>query len=192
MNELEEISKLTSSYLSELKMTLDIFPMGDLLKLGKLLFESRDSATLFIAGNGGSAATASHMATDLGVGSIRRANPIRAVSLCENSSVLTALSNDLNFEDVFATQLTLLAKPGDILITFSASGNSKNILNAITKAKSIGVYSVAITGFNGGEAKEIADASLHVETKLGSYGIVEDVHSTISHMLTEIVRNSNV
>jgi D-sedoheptulose 7-phosphate isomerase len=189
---MEEISSISLNYLSELKSTLDCFPMEQLHGLGKLLFERKEKSTLFIAGNGGSASTASHMATDLGVGSIRRANPIRAVSLCENSSVLTALSNDINFDEVFATQLNLLAKPGDILITFSASGNSKNILKAIAQAKSIGVYSVAITGFDGGAAKKIADASIHIETKIGSYGIVEDVHSTISHMLTELVRHSNV
>lgn len=187
-----EISNVSSNYLSELKETLNNFPMQQVLELGNLLFQKRETSTLFIAGNGGSAATASHMATDLGVGSIRRANPIRALSLCENTSVLTAISNDINYEEVFATQLDLMAKPGDILITFSASGNSKNILKAIIKAKSMGVHTVAITGFDGGEAKVVADASIHVETRIGSYGIVEDVHSTISHMLTEMVRLSNV
>ena len=89
--------------------------------------------TVYIAGNGGSASTASHFATDIGIGSLRRNNPVRAVSLCENSSVITALSNDVSFEFAFANQLLLLARPGDLLVVISASGNSQNLINLFLK-----------------------------------------------------------
>jgi len=145
---------------------------------------------VFIAGNGGSATTASHMATDLGVGSLRRNNPIRCISLVENTGVLTATSNDLDFSSIFSQQLKLLGKSGDILICFSASGNSKNLIDAIGTAKLLGINTVGITGFDGGQVKRICDHSVHIPTELGSYGIVEDLHSTVSHLLTELIRAS--
>ena len=183
--------RVTSNYLEELISALNNFPLESISKLGTFLFERKDSAKIFIAGNGGSATTASHMATDLGVGSIRRRNPLRAISLCDNNAVLTAVSNDVSFEEVFSSQISLLAKSGDVLIIFSASGNSPSILKAISVAQSMGVHTVAITGFDGGLAKKMADTSIHIETRTGSYGVVEDVHSSISHVLTEIVRNFN-
>lgn len=185
-----EIDKrIASDYLTELISTLKNFPMESISTLGTFLYEIKDSATIFIAGNGGSATTASHMATDLGVGSIRRRNPIKAISLCDNNAVLTAISNDVSYEEVFSSQITLLAKSGDVLITFSASGNSPSILKAISVAQSMGVHTVAITGFDGGMAAKIADSCIHIETRPGSYGVVEDVHLSVSHVLTEIVRS---
>jgi D-sedoheptulose 7-phosphate isomerase len=187
---MEVVFNPVSDYLEKLNQALGSFPTAQVVKLGSLLLQRRDLSTLFIAGNGGSATTASHMAADLGVGSIRRHNPLKVVSLCDNTAVITAISNDLSFEDVFATQITLLAKPGDVFISFSASGNSLNILNAIRVAKSLGVYTVAITGFDGGSAKNEADLSVHIESAIGNYGVVEDVHLSVSHILTEVIRNS--
>jgi D-sedoheptulose 7-phosphate isomerase len=187
----DESDYVAISYLDELTSVLSKFPSNEVQQLGNVILASRKKSTIFIVGNGGSASTASHMATDLGVGSLSRNNPIKAISLNDNSSVMTAVSNDLSYEQVFALQIKLLANPGDILICFSASGNSLNIVEAINVAKSLGVYTVAITGFNGGLAKQNADFSIHIQTKEGSYGVVEDVHLTISHILTEIIRSSD-
>jgi D-sedoheptulose 7-phosphate isomerase len=188
----DNVMKTTiTDYLNELKSVIGDFPLTELSQLAKLLLEKREKSTLFIAGNGGSASTASHMATDLGVGSLSRRNPVRAISITENNSVISAVSNDLSYDQIFATQIRLLAAPGDILICFSASGNSPNIIEAINVAKNLGIYTVAITGFNGGLARKQADLSIHIETREGSYGVVEDVHLTISHILTEIIRSSD-
>ena len=147
--------------------------------------------TVYIAGNGGSASTASHFATDIGIGSIRRNNPVRAVSLCENSAVITALSNDVSFEFAFADQLLLLAQPGDLLVVISASGNSQNLINAVDVANKSGVTSYSITGFDGGKLKKITNSrNVHVQSNLGEYGLVEDAHLAICHVITECIRSN--
>jgi D-sedoheptulose 7-phosphate isomerase len=190
MNKKEDSNyQLDINYLEELSSKLATFPITDIRYLSRMLATNRKTSTVFIAGNGGSAATASHLATDLGVGSLRRRNPIRAISLNENLSVITATANDLNYDEVFSTQISLLAQKNDILIVFSASGNSKNIINAIKAGKNSGLFTVAITGFDGGLAKLEADCSIHFETKIGSYGVVEDLHLITSHILTENIRN---
>ncbi len=185
-----EIDALMSSYLMELKNALEVFPFEQIAKLGKILLSLSDAQTLYVVGNGGSATTASHMATDLGVGSLRRRNPVRCVSLVDNSGVLTATSNDLDFKSVYKQQVRLLGRSGDVLICFSASGNSVNLIDAVLTAKEMGVFTVGITGFDGGKLKEICDLSVHTPTNIGSYGVVEDLHSSVSHVLTEVVRNS--
>ena len=185
-------SKLLSDYVFELKTALEAIPTSVVEKVGDLIFSIIPNGTVFVAGNGGSAATASHLVTDLGVGSLRRKNPVRAVSLCENTSVVTATSNDLDFSEIFSQQLQLLGKKGDIFVAISASGNSKNLIHALNTAKTLNMITVSITGFNGGEISKIADICIHVPTKIGSYGVVEDSHLSICHMITELVRNKNV
>ena len=179
----------TSKYLAELQQGIEFFPTQEVIKVADALLQISPSALLYVIGNGGSASTASHMATDLGVGSIRRRNPIRCISLTDNVAALTATSNDLNFSEVFAQQLKLLGRKGDVLICFSASGNSENLLAACTLAKSIGILTIGITGFDGGKLRQICDLSIHVPTAFGSYGVTEDLHLSVSHMLTEIIRS---
>ena len=144
---------------------------------------------LFTLGNGGSASTASHFATDIGIGSEMRSNPVRAISLCDNSAVMTAISNDIGYSAVFEQQLRLLAQPGDLLIVISASGNSQNLLDLVLVANNLGVTTYSITGFDGGKLKEMTQgANVHVESKQGAYGLVEDAHLAICHVVTECVR----
>ena len=146
---------------------------------------------MFIAGNGGSAATAERFSVDLGVGShIRNSkNVVNAISLSSNTSVLTALSNDISFEMVFAKNLeTMKPKKGDVVIVISASGNSPNIIALLDCAKKFQIKSCAFTGFDGGTAKKIADISIHVPTEFGEYGIVEDLHLSICHAIAESLR----
>lgn len=188
---MEKQRKIAELYLTKLQGSISEFPIEDVIALANIILRARASGTVFIAGNGGSALTASHMATDFGVGSVRRNNPVRAISLTDNIGVISATANDISYDDIFSQQLQLLGKENDILIVFSASGNSPNVIKAVEKAKEMKIYAVAITGFDGGVLKEIADLSIHLPTDRGSYGIVEDMHSAISHLITEIIRASS-
>jgi D-sedoheptulose 7-phosphate isomerase len=146
--------------------------------------------TVYIAGNGGSASTASHFATDIGIGSLRRANPVRVVSLCDNTAVMTAISNDISYDAVFEQQLRLLAQPGDLLVVISASGNSGNLVSVVNAAKEMGVSAYSLTGFDGGKLKAMTPGTnVHVQTEHGAYGLVEDAHLAICHVITECVRS---
>lgn len=184
------LSEVISNYLIELNSGYADFPSEKLLNLASRLRSLPRENTLYVIGNGGSATTAAHMVTDLGVGSLRRSNPVRCMSLVENQGVITATSNDLDFSSVFSQQIKLLGRQGDILLCFSASGNSTNLIRAVEEAKKLDLLTVGITGFDGGQLRKICDISIHTPTNVGSYGVVEDLHSTISHILTELIRNS--
>ena len=139
---------------------------------------------IWIAGNGGSAATASHFATDLNRCTNSENDPVKGISLCDNLGLITAIGNDFGYEHVFSRQLMNLATRGDLLVVLTASGNSKNILNAMEWAKSQVITSLALTGFEGGRVRALADISLHVETAIGDYGVAEDAHSILCHFLS--------
>lgn len=188
MTPLESFS-IIRNYLLELETALSAFPSIEIESLASVLKNLPAENSLYVVGNGGSATTAAHMATDLGIGSLKRSNPVRCISLVDNTGVITATSNDLDFSSVFSQQIKLLGRQGDVLLCFSASGNSINLINAVNEAKKLGILTVGITGFDGGQLKEICDLSIHTPTKIGSYGVVEDVHSTVSHVLTEVIRN---
>jgi len=146
---------------------------------------------VFIAGNGGSASTAEHFATDIGVGALNKSpgSQIIAISLVSNMAAVTATANDIDFEDIFSNQLRLYQpQSGELLIVFSASGNSPNIIRVLREAREWGIKSCAITGFQGGSAKELCDISIHIETPEGEYGIVEDLHLAICHAISEALR----
>ena len=150
------------------------------------LISIRDSGrTVYVAGNGGSAATASHMATDLMLGSQLVDPPLRVVALTDNQSIITATGNDLDYDQVFSRQIARLAQPRDLLIVVSASGNSGNIVAGVETARVQGVVTVAFTGFDGGQIANLVDLLVHVPTRLGAYGPVEDAHLAINHMITE-------
>jgi D-sedoheptulose 7-phosphate isomerase len=189
LGKMANIQTTTAKYLSELNEVLTRFPVDQIMTVASLLSSKGFTGNIFIAGNGGSASTASHMVTDLGVGSLRRKNPLRVISLVDNAAVLTATANDLAFDQVFSQQLLLLGRKDDVFICFSASGNSRNLTNAVTDAKTLGMITISVTGFDGGMLKNMTDYNIHIDTKVGSYGVVEDVHSTVSHLLTEIIRS---
>ena len=145
------------------------------------------NARIFIAGNGGSASLASHLACDLEKTAsgpqprlVRRR--LRAISLNDNMATFSAWANDEGYRWVFAEQLRSHAEPGDLLIVISASGNSPNVVAALEAATELGVGSVALLGFDGGRALELADHALHVG--VSDYGIVEGVHGVLTHVLT--------
>mgnify|MGYP001193226237 CR=1 FL=1 len=142
---------------------------------------------IFTAGNGGSAATASHMALDFGKSTFGRpprveALRVRALSLADPSPVLTAWANDEGYEGVFAEQVTALARRGDAIVLLSVSGNSPNVVAAARAARSAGAAVIALTGHPGGGVRGLADLAVVVPSD--DYRVVEDVHLAISHMLT--------
>lgn len=176
-------------YLQRLRDALASIDPMQMERVVQLLAEvRRDDRRVFVVGNGGSATTASHMATDLGVGSHRFGCGVRALSLVDNTGVLTATANDISFEEVFAAQLRLLADKGDVLVAISASGNSPNVVRAVETAKELSMHTVGISGFDGGELAKSVDLSVHVATAQGDYGPVEDAHLAINHMVTEKLR----
>lgn len=142
-------------------------------------------ATVYLAGNGGSAATASHWVNDLGKGAkISGRAPLRVMSLSDNVSWLTALANDEGYERVFAGQLENFARPRDVLIVISASGNSANLVRAVELARARKVITVGFLGFDGGALKSMVDETLLLPTPRGAYGLVESGHDLLCHVLT--------
>jgi D-sedoheptulose 7-phosphate isomerase len=174
-----------ASYLDELRDAIDELPRDRLVQLGELLYRAyRDGKNVFTLGNGGSASTASHMAADLAKNTIERnMRRFRILSLNDNTSLLTALANDLGYEHVFTEQLKNLIRAGDVLVAISASGNSPNVVGAIECARERSAEVAAIVGFGGGRAAELADLAIVVESS--HYGIVEDLHLVINHVLVD-------
>jgi D-sedoheptulose 7-phosphate isomerase len=173
------------SYLRELRAVIDDLPTDRLAALGEMLYRAyRNEKQVFILGNGGSASTASHMAADLAKNTIRpNMRRFRVLSLNDNIALLTALANDLGYENVFSEQLKNLVQPGDLLIAVSASGNSENVLEAIRYAQHRCAEAVGIVGFQGGAAAELVDLAIVVPSD--HYGVVEDVHLIINHIVAD-------
>lgn len=145
----------------------------------------RDGRTVFLVGNGGSAATASHWANDLMLGTREGTAPaLRAVSLADNVPVLTAIANDREYADVFVGQLDALFQRGDVVVAISASGNSPNVVRAVEYANAHGGTTVGVLGFDGGRLKARCGIAIVVATPAGEYGPVEDIHMVIDHLVT--------
>ena len=142
-------------------------------------------STIYVAGNGGSAATASHWVNDLGKATkCSEQSALRVMSLSDNVSWLTALANDEGYDRVFSGQLENFARPGDILVVISASGNSPNLVEAVEFAGQHGVFTIGFLGFDGGSLKSKVDDYLWFRTEKGAYGLVESGHSLLCHILT--------
>lgn len=169
-----------NEYLSTLLSSLVSDSFNQYIEL--ILATAKTNNHIYIIGNGGSAATASHYANDINYGVRNTESGLHAVSLTDNNAVLTALGNDYGYEHIFAKQLEKFLKPGDIVIAISASGNSPNIVNAMEMAKAKGNKIVGISGFDGGYLAEHSDVSLKVSSNKGEYGPVEDAHSIIGHI----------
>jgi D-sedoheptulose 7-phosphate isomerase len=139
---------------------------------------------IFTIGNGGSASTASHLATDLTKGlSLKLNKRVRAMSLSEHTSLLTAISNDMSFSNIFEFQLKNFANEGDLLIVISGSGNSENIIQAIKFAKQNKVFVLGLVGFDGGKIKNQLDHCIHV--RINDMQIVEDIHGIFGHVILQ-------
>ncbi len=179
------------AYLDDCIAALNSVDLDAVKSVSDALLEARDrGASVFVVGNGGSAATASHMATDLMLGSGLVDPPLRVIALTDNQAIITATGNDVNFDQVFSRQLIHLAHRGDVLIAVSASGNSPNVLACVNAAKELGLTRIAFTGFDGGRLATMVDLLVHVPTRMGAYGPVEDVHLMVNHMITEQLKGA--
>lgn len=139
---------------------------------------------VFLCGNGGSAGNAMHLANDFLYGvSKKKGHALRVTALSANSSVVTCLANDQGYENIFSHQLAVLAREQDVLIAFSGSGNSPNIVKALEQAREMGVKSFAVLGFSGGAAKDLADVAIHFQ--VNDMQIAEDVQLVVGHMVMQ-------
>ena len=150
----------------------------------------RDGRQVFVAGNGGSAATSAHFANDLSVGTKQLTKPFKVMSLVDNVATLTAIGNDYGYDKVFSRQVSVYGEKGDLLVGISASGNSPNLLDAFKVGKEKGMITIAITAFDGGRLKEMSDCSLHVPTNKGEYGPAEDAHMVLDHLITNYLQSA--
>tara|TARA_B100000678_G_scaffold274019_1_gene264799 strand:+ start:83 stop:688 length:606 start_codon:yes stop_codon:yes gene_type:complete len=188
------INDYSKSYIDYLSSVLNNISLTDIEKFVEVLLEARErESSIFFIGNGGSAATASHFANDIAIGTRTYEKPFRAISLCDNQAVITAIANDDGYEKIFSQQLQVLLKKQDVVVAISASGNSPNLLDAIDTAKKMNTITVGISAFDGGKMKEMVDVSLHVPTEKGEYGPAEDAHMVLDHLvsnyLMRFVRN---
>jgi D-sedoheptulose 7-phosphate isomerase len=175
-------------YLEEMQYTLDALPLERIQDVvDVLLSASFVGSTVFTLGNGGSAATASHFACDLAKGTITPGRPrFRVVALTDNTSLMTAWSNDVTYEDMFAEQLRNLMRRGDVVVAFSGSGNSPNVLRAVELARRTGGTTIGFSGFAGGRLSTLVDASVVVPCDCMEQ--IEDVHLILCHLICTVLR----
>lgn len=185
------VERVTSAYVAEFRLLLDAIDHEHVAAVVNALRGACDSrATVFIAGNGGSAATASHWVNDLGKATKAPGRPhFRVACLSDNVSWLTALANDEGYDRVFAGQLENFGQPGDIFIVISASGNSPNLLRGVDTAQQLGMTTVGLLGFDGGALKNRVDHLLWLPTAVGAYGLVETGHSLLADLVTACLIN---
>lgn len=179
------LNKFITSYTNNLSSLLEEIDIDIVTKIVESFEQTiQDKSTIYMLGNGGSAATASHWENDFSIGLGRRGIiNFNVKSLADNSPVCTAIANDIGYENIFLEQLNGYLKPTDIVFCISCSGNSPNIIYAAEHAKKVGATVIGLTGFSGGKLKELADINLHVQTPDGEYGLVEDVHMILNHII---------
>jgi len=178
------------SYLVDIQRVLELLPVNTIETAVKRLHIARiNRKQIFVLGNGGSAATASHMACDLGKNTHAAEYPrIRVHALTDSTPFLTAYGNDCGYDAVFAEQLAAYIEPEDVLIAISASGNSANVLNAVKLAKQQNVYTIGWSGYDGGQLADMVDLPLVVPCH--NIEQIEDIHLMLSHMVTMGLRNA--
>ena len=194
MNNVEKVCQSSSSasdfakgYFDYLKQVLDSITPTSINQLVAEFETARSTdATIFVAGNGGSATTASSMANDIGFDILKKTGvdkPFRVLALTDNTSVITAIANDVGYENIFLNQLKIHYRQGDKILAISASGNSPNVVEAAEWVKQQGGKVISFVGFDGGKLKDLSDVVLHVQSEAGEYGPVEDAHLVLNHIL---------
>jgi len=176
-------------YLTRLHAALATISAEQLAELSDRLYRAyQDGKQVFVLGNGGSASTASHMAADLAKNTIgANMRRFRIMSLNDNVPMMTALANDMGYHRLFSEQLMNLIRPGDVLVVISGSGNSPNVLRAIEYARGQCAQIVGLLGFGGGRAMELCDTAIVVDSS--DYGVIEDAHLILNHILVEYFRD---
>jgi D-sedoheptulose 7-phosphate isomerase len=180
------------AYFAQVKEAATSVDRATLVQAAAILTEvHRNGGMVYSCGNGGSAAIANHLVCDhCKLVRTDTALTPRLYSLSTTIEIITAISNDLSYDEVFVYQLRALAKPDDALITISSSGDSENIVRAARWAKENGLAVISMTGFSGGRSADIADVSMHVAAD--NYGVIEDVHQSLMHILAQYVRQAHM
>jgi D-sedoheptulose 7-phosphate isomerase len=177
-----------TNYITLLQQTIDQLPMEKIARVIDLLHSARFSGRqVFIMGNGGSASTASHFVCDLSKNTRHEGWPrYKVIGLSDNMAVFSAYANDEGYENVFCEQLANLLLPDDIVIAISASGNSRNVVNAIQYAKNQNAFTIGFTGFDGGILGTLVDIDLHINSNIIEH--VEDLHLVLEHMIIKSLK----
>lgn len=181
------IESYKSEYATALGQSIDSVSTSEVEAICQKVHEcSRDNGQVLVAGNGGSAAIAEHLCCDWTKGTnCVDQDVITTRSLTSNIALYSAVANDFGFEHVFDSQIEFFGRPGDILVAISSSGNSPNVLNAVARAKERGIFVAGFAGFDGGRLMELADAKVYVRAY--NYGIVEDAHQAIMHIIAQYI-----
>lgn len=174
-------------YYEREKAVIDSLDFWEIDRAIKAIIDAYErEATIYIFGNGGSAASALHYANDFNKGiSERLDKKFNMISLCDNFATIMAIANDISYDEVFRFQLKNKLKPSDLVIGISGSGNSFNVVNAIKYAKEIGTPTLGISGYEGGKLKELTDFHMHVPIE--DMQIIEDIHMTFDHMMYKVI-----
>ena len=182
----KNIKDFANNYLKRLSEIFNQINSNDLEKFEKTLNNARlNGNTIFVFGNGGSASTATTMANDLGFDILKKTNTkktFKFLCLNDNTSVLTAIGNDVGYENIFINQLKIHFKKGDMALILSASGNSKNLIKAAKWIKSKKGKVLSIVGFDGGKLKKLSNNCIHFKCDKVEYGPIEDIHLIINHI----------
>lgn len=179
-------------YLARVARAVELIDPNQMANLAAAIDETvRTGHHVFVMGNGGSASTAAHYVNDLVMAYGRAGRSIRVSSLTDNVAVVTGISNDYAFDQVFEWQLRALGGPGDLAIAISASGNSPNLLRAVAFASEAGMTTAAVLGFDGGTLINAVDVPVHIPTGIGDYGPAEDAHLIINHAVASVLHALN-
>lgn len=184
VNALENIKSIINQHQKIIQSLYNLMPAIQRMA-EKMIFTLKNGGTVFWMGNGGSAADAQHMATELMGRFMRERQALASIALTTDSSLLTALSNDYTFSDIFSRQLAGLCKSNDMVIGLSTSGNSENVLQGINTAKKIGAYTVGLTGCSGGKLAFITDHCLKVDSEITAR--IQEAHTLLCHIVCELI-----
>ncbi len=192
VTEAKSVQEFATAYLNYLSKLLDQIDTEAIAEFVKELETARKQQnTVFIVGNGGSAATASHMANDFAIGTGHGKDdvPFRVLSLTDNVAGMTAIANDFGYDEIFVYQLRAHYRPGDKLVAISVSGNSTNVIAAAEWIKNRNGTVIGLVGFDGGKLKDYSNVLIHIQTPKGEYGPVEDIHMILDHLIYTWLRH---
>jgi phosphoheptose isomerase len=189
---IKDAATYAAKYFEAMQRAIAGIDLQDVAKAAALLNAVHDrGGRVWAIGNGGSASMADHLMCDhLKGGRTGTAKRPQVCSLASNNAIITAIGNDISFEQIFTYQLESLAKPGDCVFAISSSGNSPNIVSALEWAKAAGVSTISLSGFSGGKARALSDVNIYVPVE--NYGISEDLHQSLMHILAQYLRMAHL
>lgn len=178
----------TAEYFDTVARAMAALPLHSIAHVTEALLKAYEAEQMvYLFGNGGSAALASHLACDLGKGTVNgNGKRFRVVALTDNIPLMTAWANDSHYHDIFAEQLINLVTPGDVAFAISASGNSPNVLRGLEVAKEAGAVALGLTGFHGGRVKELCEVCVIIPSD--NMQVIEDLHLSVAHAVFTAIR----